>query len=121
MLPSRRRLCRSERYSTMVYSLYLSDIGYPPETSKENWIICRTMEQAVEIVKRVAPDAVYFGADLDTNDQSLGDCFDFVNWLVKYDETEDILFDTFEYEVEEGDFSRDITRIMTNYLRKKFS
>ncbi len=101
----------------MIYALYLSDIGYPPEDSKENWIICRTYEQAVEIVDRVAPGHIYFGADL----QSVADCFDFVNWFVEYDKREDVITPKFTYDVENGDFSQDISRIMYRYLKSKWN
>jgi hypothetical protein len=102
----------------MLYSLFLSDYDYPPEDSTDNWIICRHYDEAVEIVKRVSPDSIYFGESL----KSIADCLDFANWLIRHDETEDILYGKFTYDVDpDGDFAKDIERVMTNYLRKKFS
>lgn len=112
----------------MIYALYLSDIGYPPADSKDNWIICRNFDDAVRVVEKHAPGHIYFGADLAEAPgretwpdewSPVPDCFDFVRWLTAYDEGEDILSNKFTYEVEPGDFSTDIERIMTRYLQSK--
>lgn len=76
------------------YSLFIDDERYPSDTSKDNWVICRTFDEAVEMFKSCIPDHISFDHDLGESSKS---GFDFAKWIVDYDIENNILKSTFSW------------------------
>jgi len=77
------------------YSLFLDDEREPADSSTDNWVICRTFEEAVEMFKSCIPDKISFDHDLGTEKSG----YDFAKWIVEYDMDHKVLNSTFSFYV----------------------
>lgn len=67
----------------MKYSLFLDDERFPPESKINDWIIARTMYEAVEIIQNNnLPWRMSLDHDLGKNQKSGQE---FIKWLIKQD------------------------------------
>lgn len=78
------------------YSLFLDDERFPSDDSCDNWIICRTVEEAIEVFKSCIPDKISFDHDLGEGNKS---GMDFAHWIVEYDLEHDVLKAPFSFNV----------------------
>lgn len=67
----------------MPYRLFLDDERFPPDSDPEQWVICRTVPEAVSCVQtRGVPYFISFDHDLGPDIQT---GYDFAKWLVDQD------------------------------------
>ena len=67
----------------MYYSLFLDDERWPPNSKIQDWIITRTVEEAIQIInKKKLPWRMSLDHDLGKN-QKTG--YDFIKWLIEQD------------------------------------
>lgn len=58
------------------YNLFVDQWNQPPVAFKGNWIIARSMDEAVEMVSRTKPDLIVFGNSYFEKD--------FIDWLYEH-------------------------------------
>lgn len=98
------------------YKLFLDDIRFPKE---EGWIIARTYDEAVAIVKLLGiPQNISFDHDLGL-DSLTG--YDFAKFLVEYDMTYNEIDKTFTFYVHSANpvGAENIRKLLDNYVQFK--
>lgn len=67
----------------MKYSLFLDDERFPPSTGTQDWLIIRTVQEAIQTINKVGmPWRMSLDHDLG-EDQETG--YDFIKWLIEQD------------------------------------
>jgi len=59
-----------------IYNLFIDQWNQPPVAFPGNWIIARSMDEAVQTVSRVKPDLIVFGHSYFESD--------FIDWMVEH-------------------------------------
>jgi hypothetical protein len=103
----------------MLYKLYLDDIRCPGHVGS-GWLIARSYEEAIEIVKQnECPFYVSFDHDLGDANAKTG--YDFAKWLVEQDLDHGILPDNFDFNVHSANpvGAANITGLLDSYLKTR--
>jgi hypothetical protein len=70
----------------MTYKMFIDDLKFPPS---DDWVVCRSMDEVVDSVKRNGcPSMVSFDHDLgwdEENNQAVPSGADIASWLINYD------------------------------------
>ena len=112
------------------YSLFLDDERYPPDASTDNWVICRSFDEAVEMFESCIPNRISFDHDLGAYTETRNGYpvwpkktgYDFAKWLVGYDLDWDVLKKDFKFSVHSMNpiGANNITEYLYSYLEGKF-
>lgn len=100
--------------------LFLDDERFPTNNPDVNWVIVRTVPQAVRWIKNNGvPDEIYFDNDL----QKKLEGKHFAKWLMRVDQEQNGQFipDNFTFYVHSQNSVNNIKRDLGEYLEKRWS
>lgn len=107
----------------MTYKLFLDNARllhqvYPNANIRE-WVVCTTMEEAVECIELAWPQMVSFDHDLGDAGAPTG--YDLAKWMVEFDMQQGGMPLDFTYEVHSADppGAANIRGLLDNYLARR--
>lgn len=106
----------------MSYKLFLDDVRNPSwvhNGDPDDWIVCRSMEQAVNVVNNLGwPSVISFDHDLG---YQVPTGMDFAKWLVNLDLDGCCMPDDFQFHVHSANptGAANIKGLLTNYMETK--